>query len=43
MLEIKNMFLPSILSSNGETPGTVNVGNESEGGETVRSPPFGGK
>ena len=40
---MKKMFCASIFSRIGAITGIVNVGNESTGGETVRSPPTGGK
>ena len=40
---MKNIFFESILSRNGAIKGIVKVGKESTGGETVLSPPTGGK
>ena len=40
---MKKMFCASILSRIGAMTGIVKVGKESTGGETVRSPPTGGK
>jgi hypothetical protein len=41
--EMKKMFCASMLSRTGAMIGIVNVGKESTGGETVLSPPTGGK
>jgi hypothetical protein len=43
IFEIKKILALSMLSSIGAITGIVKVGNESTGGETVLSPPTGGK